>query len=155
MGRNYHHVQLIDVVKLSRLRVCCTCHACQFFIHAEKVLEGDGGKGLIFLSNPDSFLGLHSLMKAVAPPSSGHHAACKFIHNDNLIILDHIVHILFKQPVRPYELLGGMKQLGCAHKSILKFLKPFLFILLTQALIFLYEPAFHVQIGNDKISQAA
>jgi hypothetical protein len=47
VGGDDHHVQLVDLGELLGLGVGGTGHAGQLVIHAEIVLEGDGGQGLV------------------------------------------------------------------------------------------------------------
>ena len=42
MGRDHHHLEPVDLLKLERLRVRSSRHARQFPIQAEVILEGDG-----------------------------------------------------------------------------------------------------------------
>ena len=65
VGRHFHDVQLVDVAKFRRFRHGRTGHAGQFFVHAEIVLEGDGGQRLVFRLDLDVFLGFQCLMLAL------------------------------------------------------------------------------------------
>ena len=58
IGGHFHHVQVVDGLELLLLGLGGTRHARQLFIHAEIVLEGDGGQGLVFPLHLDPFLGL-------------------------------------------------------------------------------------------------
>jgi hypothetical protein len=42
-------------------------------------------------------------MQAVAPPPSAHLAARVFIHDDHLVLLHHVLHVLLKEAVRPQQ----------------------------------------------------
>lgn len=48
VGRHLDDVEAVDVAEFFRFRRGRTGHAGQLFIHAEVVLEGDGGKRLVF-----------------------------------------------------------------------------------------------------------
>ncbi len=62
-------------------------------IEAEVVLEGDSGQRLVFFADADAFFGLDGLMEAVGPAAARHEAAGKSIDDDDIAVLDHIVHI--------------------------------------------------------------
>ena len=59
------HIQLVDIVEFFGLGQCSARHARQLLIHAEVVLDGDGGVGDIFVLNLCPFLGLYGLMQPV------------------------------------------------------------------------------------------
>ena len=50
-------------------------HACELFIHAEVVLEGDGGVGYGLLLDLEALLGLDGLVEAVRVAPALHEAA--------------------------------------------------------------------------------
>ena len=62
VGGNFNHVELVDIPKLASLCACCTGHTCQLVVHAEIVLQSDGGKGLCGSFNLDVLLGLNGLV---------------------------------------------------------------------------------------------
>src|SRR5208337_458646 len=62
-GNNYF--QIIYFLKLRGLGFRCTRHSGQLLVHAEVVLEGDGGQRLVFLFYLDAFLGLDRLVKSI------------------------------------------------------------------------------------------
>jgi len=109
IGRHDNDIEVINLFKFSRLGVGGTGHARQFFIHAEIVLEGDGGKGLVFLFDLDIFLGFQRLMQAVAVTPSLHGATGELINNDDLVVADDIVDILFKEDMRLQRLVEVMQ----------------------------------------------
>ena len=50
-------------------------------------------------------------MQSIAPPSPGHESPRVLIHNDHLVLLHHVVHILLKDTVRPQKLTNIMNPL--------------------------------------------
>ena len=66
-------------------------HARQLLVHAEVVLEGDRGERLVFLLDPQAFLGFNRLVQTVAPAASRHEASGEFIDDDDLAVLDHVL----------------------------------------------------------------
>ncbi len=91
VGGDFHHVQPVDFRKLLPLGHGGACHAGELFIHAEVVLEGNGGQGPALPGHLDPLLGLNGLVEALVIPAAVHQAAGKLVHNDDLAVLDHIV----------------------------------------------------------------
>ena len=97
VGWNYHHVQIVNLLELCRLRVCSTCHTCKFLIHAEKILKGNGGKGLVLAFNLYALFRLKGLVKPVAVPPSWHDPAGKLVNDNYLAIFYDVIHVLFEE----------------------------------------------------------
>ena len=57
------------------------------------VLEGDGGQRLGLVGDGDALLGLDGLMQALVVAAAEHQAAGELVHDDDLTVLDHIVHV--------------------------------------------------------------
>ncbi len=146
-----HYVQFIDVIEFSRFRVRCTGHAGQLFIHAEVILKGHRGQGLVFSRHFYPLLGFYRLMQAIAPPTPRHHSAREFIHDHNLVVFDDIVDILFKEPEAFDELLRGMDQFGSPHVSCFNFPEPLVFFCIAEAFHLADIMAFIVHVGNHEI----
>ncbi len=68
-------------------------------------MQGDGGQGLAFPLDGDSFLGLDGLVQAVGIAAAEHQAAGEFIDDDDLALFDHVVPVLFHQHVGPEGLV--------------------------------------------------
>ena len=97
VGGNLHHVQVVDALKFFFLGLGGTGHAGQLVVHAEVVLEGDGGQGFALPLHLYMLLGLDGLMQAVGVAAAHHQAAGELVHNHNLAVLHHIVHIPLHQ----------------------------------------------------------
>src|SRR5450432_4585120 len=95
VGRNHHHVKFVDLLKFGGFGFRGTGHAGELLVHAEIILEGDGGQGLVLALDLDAFLGFDSLMESVGPASSGHQAAGELIDDDHLrafvAVFDHVL----------------------------------------------------------------
>ena len=64
------------------------------FLYMRKiVLEGDGGQGLVFIFDLDSFLGLQGLVQTVGIAAARHEAAGELVHDDDLAFFDDVVHV--------------------------------------------------------------
>ncbi len=70
-----YHAQLVDLIELFGLGYGGAAHPGQLFVHAEVVLDGDGGVGDIFGLDAHTFFGLDSLVQPIRPAPSGHQAA--------------------------------------------------------------------------------
>ena len=99
VGGNLNHVELVDIPELTSLGRCRTGHTCQFMIHAEIVLQRDGGKGLRGSLDFHVLLGLYSLVQSVTPAATLHDTASLLIHNLHLAVDDHILVVLVEHGV--------------------------------------------------------
>ena len=108
--RDRQHVEAIDVVELGGFRLGGAGHACQLFVQAEVVLNGDRRKGLRLLFDGDVFLRLDRLVESVGPAATRHFAAGVFVDDDHLVVLNHVLDVLFKDAIR-FEQLGNVVNL--------------------------------------------
>ena len=74
-------LQAVDFLKLKRLRVGGPRHAGQLVVQPKVVLERDGSQCLVFGLDLYTFLGLHSLVQAIAPAAARHQATGEFVHD--------------------------------------------------------------------------
>ena len=112
VGGNFHDVQLVDIPELTSLGDGCTRHARQLVIHAEVVLQRDGGKSLRSSLHFHVLLSLDSLMQAIAPTATFHDAARLFIHNLDLAIDDDVFLVEVEHRVSFQQLLNGVHALA-------------------------------------------
>src|SRR5690606_31553393 len=68
-----------------------TRHAGQLAIHAEVILEGNGGQRLVLVLDLDALLGLNRLMQAIGPASTRHQATREFVDNDDFVVLHNVL----------------------------------------------------------------
>ena len=106
MGGDDHHFQVVDLLEFLGFGVGGAGHARQLLVHAEVVLEGDGGQGLVFVFDLDPFLGLQGLVQAVGVAPAGHEAAGELVDDDDLAVLDDVVHVPLEEVV---GLEGGLE----------------------------------------------
>lgn len=100
VGGNHHRFQTVDVLEFVGFRVGRTGHTGQLLVHAEVVLERDGGHRLVFLTHLDAFLGFDGLMQTVGPAPAGHQTAREFVDDDDFAVLHHILLIAEVERVR-------------------------------------------------------
>ena len=93
---NHHRLQAVDLLEFVGLGVGRAGHAGELAVHAEVVLEGDRGQGLVLALDLHAFLGLDGLVQAVAPASARHHSPRELIHDNNLAALHQIFFISMK-----------------------------------------------------------
>ena len=117
VGRNHGDVQLVDLLELGRFRFGRSGHAGQLLVHAEVVLEGDGGERLVLALDLHAFLGFDGLMQTVAPAAAGHQASGEFVDDDDFVVLDHVVLIALEHHVRLQGLLDVMVDLHVVPRS--------------------------------------
>ncbi len=94
VGRNSNGFKPVYFHKFHSFRLGCASHARKFFIHAEIVLVGNAGEGLVFGFDFHLFLGFQGLVQTVAKASAFHGAAREFVDNDDFLIgCDHVIDI--------------------------------------------------------------
>ena len=86
-----NYFQIIYLLEFCGLGFRRARHSGQLLVHAEIVLEGDGGQRLVFLFDLDAFLGLDGLVKSIAPSPARHQAAGELIHDNDFALFDHVV----------------------------------------------------------------
>ena len=112
-------------MKLFRFGVGSAGHSGQFAVHAEIVLEGDGGQGLVLIFNLDPFLGLDGLMQAVRPAPSRHKTTGKLINDHYFAVFHHIIHIKLVHGMGPQSLIDMMQDFDIARVVQVVYLKQF------------------------------
>ena len=100
VGRDDHHFQIIDLVELGCFGFRRAGHAGQLFVHAEIVLEGDGGERLVFALDLDVFLGFDRLVQSVGPAAAGHQAAGELVDDDDFAVFHHVLDVALVERVR-------------------------------------------------------
>jgi hypothetical protein len=83
VGGNHRHIEVVDLLEFGRFGFRRAGHAGQLLVHAEIILEGDGGERLVFALDLDAFLGFHGLVQTVAPAAARHQAAGEFVDDDD------------------------------------------------------------------------
>ncbi len=99
VGGDDDDFELVDLFEFGGFGFGGAGHSAELLIEAEIVLEGDGGEGLVFLADADAFLGFDGLVEAVGPAAPGHEAAGESVDDDDLAVLDHVVHIALVEGV--------------------------------------------------------
>ena len=112
VGGNLHHVQAVNALEFGFFRLGGTCHAGQLFIHAEVILEGDGGQGFAFPLHLHMLLGFDGLMETLGIPAADHQPSGELVHNDDLAVLHHVVHITLHQHIGTESTVDVVVQLG-------------------------------------------
>ncbi len=111
---DHHDVQVVDLLELRRLRVGRAGHAGQLLVHAEVVLERDGGQRLVLVFDLDPFLGLQGLVQplAVAPP--GHQPAGELVDDDDFAVFYDVIDVQLEKRVGLEGLGDVMQQFDAA-----------------------------------------
>ena len=111
VGRNFNDLELVNLGEFAGFRHRRAGHAGQLRIGAEVVLERDRGQGLVLVLDGDVFLGFKRLVQPFGIPPAFLHAAREFIDDDDVVVLDDVIHILFEQNMRAQRLVGVMHQI--------------------------------------------
>ena len=112
VGRDGHHVELVDVPQLLSLRLGRAGHAGQLVVHPEVVLERDRGVRLGRGLDADALFGLDGLVQSIGVAAPLHDAASLLVDNLDLVVHDHVVHVLLEQGVRLEQLVHGVEAGG-------------------------------------------
>ncbi len=100
IGRNFQHIEAVDVAEFARFRQRRAGHARQLFVHAEVVLEGDRGERLVLRLDLHALLGFERLVQPVRIAAAFHHAAGELVDDDDLVGLDDVVLVFLEELVR-------------------------------------------------------
>ncbi len=109
VGGHHGDVDVVGLLEFRRFGFRRTGHAGELLVHAEIVLEGDGGERLVLALDLDAFLGFDGLVQTVAPAAAGHQAAGELVHDDDfgafVAILDHVLAVALVEHVGAQRLL--------------------------------------------------
>src|SRR5271156_687792 len=75
-------------------------HARQLLIHAEIILEGDSGEGLILALDLHILLGFDRLVQPIRPAAAGHQAPGEFVHDQHFAVFDYVLDVALVKRVR-------------------------------------------------------
>ena len=95
--RDRHDAQLVDRVQLGRLGLGGAGHAGELAVHAEVVLQGDRGEGLVLVLDVDALFGLDRLVHALVVAAAGQEAAGVLVDDEDLAVHDDVVLVLLEQ----------------------------------------------------------
>ena len=97
---NLNNIHAVYIAKFLFLCQSRTCHTAFLFKFIKKVLERDSRKRLAFTFYFYMLFGFYCLMEPVGITASRHNTPGKFIYNQNLIVLYHIILIPEHQVMR-------------------------------------------------------
>ena len=110
VGRDYDHVQAVDLFEFKGFSISCTGHAGELVINTEVILEGGAGQGLALRFNADAFFGFDGLMVTFTPATTRHGTAGVFVNDDDLVTLHDVLHILLEHDVRTHRGVDVVEQ---------------------------------------------
>ena len=99
VGRDLYNVHAINITELLLFCQGSTGHTCLLMELVKEVLEGNGRQCLAFSLDLYMLLGFNRLMKTVRITTPRHDTTGKFINDQYLIILDHVVLVTEHQVV--------------------------------------------------------
>jgi len=88
--------QSVDLLEFVGFGIGGTGHPASFVVHAEIILVGNRSERLIFPLDAHTLLGFYRLVQSIRPRRPGSDAG-KFIDNDDLIVLRHVVLVAMEQ----------------------------------------------------------
>ena len=120
MGRDRHDFQLIDPAEFLCFGDRRTGHAGQLLIHAEIVLQGDGGVGYVLGLDLHALFRFHGLVQAIAPAAAGHQASGELVHDHHLARLDQVILVALEDILGAHCLLEIASQASLFRGYILR-----------------------------------
>ena len=99
VGGDDDDVEAVDFAEFLFFGLGGAGHAGEFFVHAEVVLEGDGGEGLALAFDFDAFFGFDGLVEAVGVAAAEHEPAGEFVDDDDFAVFDDVVAVAFHEGV--------------------------------------------------------
>ena len=112
VGRDSHHIEFIDVPELTGFGLGGTGHTGQLVIHAEVVLQGDGGEGLRSGFDLHVLLGFDGLVQTVGIAAALHDTAGLLVDDFHLVVDNHILVVEFEEGIGLQQLVDGVNPLG-------------------------------------------
>ncbi len=112
VGGDRHDLQVVGAGQLGRLGGGGTGHAGELVVHAEVVLEGDGGEGLVLLLDLHALLGLDRLVEAFGPAPALEHSTGELVDDLHLAVDDDVVLVAEEQ------LLGAERHRELVHQVL-------------------------------------
>ena len=94
VGGDLHDIQVVDGAEFVLFGHSGTGHAGELVVEAEEVLEGDGSQGLGLVGDLQALLGFDGLMQTLVIATAEHETAGELVHDDHLVVLDHVVDVL-------------------------------------------------------------
>ena len=115
---NHDDVEAVNLVEFFRLGLRGSGHAGKLFVHAEIILERDGGESLIFTLDFHAFFCFDGLVQTVGPAPAGHLAPSEFVDDDDFAFLDDVIDVAREERVRAQPLINvvdGFEVLRVVH----------------------------------------
>ncbi len=91
IGWDRHNLQPVSIHQLGCLCLSSTCHAGEFVVHAEIVLQCHSCKRLVFFLDLDALFGFHRLVNTFAPTTAFKNSTREFINDFYFTILNDVV----------------------------------------------------------------
>ena len=120
--RDGDDAEAVDVVKFSGFGFRRSRHSREFFVHAEIILNRDGGVSLRFLFDLHAFLRLDRLVQPVAPAATGHDAPGVFVDDHHLVVLDDVMDVLLEKRIGAQKLGNAVNVLARADEAVFRLL---------------------------------
>ncbi len=101
VGRDGDDLEVVGAGELGGLGLGRSGHAGELVVHAEVVLEGDRGEGLVLLLDLHALLGLDGLVEALGPAPALEDAAGELVDDPHLALLHDVVLVALEQLLGP------------------------------------------------------
>ena len=89
--RNWNHCKVVGVHQFCGLCLGGSRHSSELVVHAEIVLQRNGGKSLILFLDLYALFGFNGLVDAFTPPTTFKNSTSELVNNFNFTILNDVV----------------------------------------------------------------
>ena len=89
--RNWNHCKVVGVHQFGGFCLGGSRHSSELVVHAEIVLQRDGGKSLILFFNLYALFGFNGLVDTFAPAATFKNSTSEFVNNFNFTVLNDVV----------------------------------------------------------------
>ncbi len=150
VGGDGHDIQFVDVHELTSLGLGSTGHTRQLVIHAEVVLQGDGGKGLCGSLYLHVLFRFHSLMQSVAPSAAFHYTSGLFVYDFHFSVDNDIFVVFIEHGVCFQQLLQRVHTFALYGVFCHQFVFLFYYFLFAESLLCFECRHLCCNVGQDK-----
>ena len=110
VGWHFNDFQAVDFRELASFSHGGAGHAGKFRVQAKVILEGDRCESLVFLLYSNAFFGFQCLVQSIRKTTAFHHAASKFVNDNDFVALHDVIRVALKQRVRAQGLVHMMNK---------------------------------------------
>ena len=112
VGRDRNNTQFVRGVEFCRFSFRSTGHSGQFVVHAEVILQCDGGQSLVLGLNLHAFLSLNCLVQTFVVPATFKNTSRVFVNDEYFTVKNHVVLVACEQFLCANRVVEEADELG-------------------------------------------